>query len=373
MAQQIKKALIVDDSRLARIALSRLLKNREIDVDMVGSGHEGWVYLQSNQPDIVFMDCMMPGMDGFETASRIFSDPACHQPAIIMYTSQDTDADRQRAREIGIAGFLGKPTTLAALDELLESVAAGRRLPEAPVAAPAPVPASPTPELLPEQESAASRLDADELSRIAQAAAQKAAQRYFEELRQELGDTLADALQQIPSLAERRAAAVVEAAVERLTPAPAPAPEPLDTDALEMRVRDAAEESAQAVAGGIARDAGAAAARALAPQLIDEARQAAIEAVELADLHGRLQSIIEQDVVPALRDELTATAQQATAAAVEAGLEARVEMLESRLLTAAEHAAAAELRASSGALLLKAGAVGVVAGIVAAVVTGLLF
>lgn len=365
MAQQIKKALIVDDSRLARIALSRLLKTRDIEVDMVGSGHEGWQYLQTSQPDIVFMDCMMPGMDGFETAQRIFSDPACHQPVIVMYTSQDTDADRQRAREIGISGFLGKPTTVSALDELLQSIAAGQRLP---AAAPAPSAAEPS-EVEPTPEPQATETHAPaELSRISQAAAQQVAQRYFEELRQELSDTLADTLQQIPGIAERRAAALVDAAIERLLKNSA-----LDADAMEARMRDVAEDSAQTVAGGIARDAGAAAARALAPQLIDEARQAAIEAVELADLHGRLQSIIEQDVIPVLRDELIETANQITEAAVESGLEARSELLESRLLTAAEHAAAAELRASSSKLLIKAGTIGALAGIVAAVVAGLLF
>lgn len=357
MAQQINTALIVDDSRLARISLARLLKSRGIEVDMVGTGHEGWQYLKENKPDIVFMDCMMPGMDGFETASRIFADPACHQSAIVMYTSQDSEDDQQRAREIGVSGFLGKPTTQAALDALLESVMAGQSLPQMP-----PEDVVTADDLPSRQEPEAAHADAERMHQVAHSAAQKAAQHYFEELRQELSDTLADALQQMPSLAERRAVAVVDAAIERLTSAP----EPLDMDALVAQVKESAEERAQTVAGGVARDAGAAAARALAPQLIDEARQAAVEAVELADLHGRLQAIIEQDVVPSLRDELTAAAQQATAAAVEAGLEARADVLESRLLAAAEHAAATEIRAASGALLIKAGSAGVIAGIVAA-------
>jgi CheY-like chemotaxis protein len=385
MAQQIRTALIVDDSRLSRVALSKLLTNRGIEVAMAGCGEDGLEHLRGHQPDIVFMDYMMPDMDGFEASRRALSDPSCHKAPIVMYTSQDTDEDRLKAAEIGIAGFLGKPTTLGALDEVLEAIASGRmRAAAAPVpaqesqvsepvvvAAPVAPVAPPTPVAAPVAEPAAPAVTLDAARATAREVTEQLALRYFEQLREELNETLAQALrgvEEIETAAERRTVAAVEAAISQLPPPQ----EPVDLRALETQLRQVAENSAQQVAGGIARDAGAAAARALAPQMVAEARQAAIEAVELADLHGRLQTMVEQEVVPALRQELLAAMRQDTQTAVEAGLSARVDQLESRLLEAAEHAAAAELRASSGALLAKSVAAGVIAGVAAAVVTVML-
>lgn len=119
MGLQINKALVVDDSRLARIALSKLLEKRRLAVDTAGCGGEAVDYLKGEKPDVIFMDYMMPDMDGFSAAQMILNNPATADIPVIMYTSQDSDEDRARAAEIGICGFLGKPTTEDALDQLL--------------------------------------------------------------------------------------------------------------------------------------------------------------------------------------------------------------------------------------------------------------
>lgn len=363
--QQIRTALIVDDSRLARIALSKLLMNRGIEVAMASCGEDAFEYLRNHQPDVVFMDYMMPDMDGFEASRRMLADPDCHKPAIVMYTSQDTEEDRLKARQLGIAGFLGKPTTLTALDEVLNAVAA-RQVRPAPISkrAPAVEPASTRP--VPRVQEPKAPAHASDAAREA---SEQLALRYFEQLRQELADGLARVQTEVEDAAARRAATVVEAALSRL----APSPEPVDVVALEAQIRQAVTDSAQQVAGGVAREAGAAAARALAPQLIAEARQAAVEAVELADLPGRLQAMVEQDALPILRQELLTATFQEVEVVVQSSLDARIDQLESRLLEAAEHAAAAELRAASGGLLLKAIVAAAVAGVAAAVVTAMLF
>jgi CheY-like chemotaxis protein len=110
----------VDDSRLARIALSKLLQKRNVEVDVVGTGTEALDYLGGERPDVVFMDYMMPDMDGFEATRRIRELPDVGRDLpVVMYTSQDTDEDRQKARELGIAGFLSKPSGEHSLDEVL--------------------------------------------------------------------------------------------------------------------------------------------------------------------------------------------------------------------------------------------------------------
>ena len=67
-----KRALIVDDSKSARLFLARVLEKYDIDVDSAESAEAAIDYLSSNRPDVIFMDHQMPGMDGLQAvqASR---------------------------------------------------------------------------------------------------------------------------------------------------------------------------------------------------------------------------------------------------------------------------------------------------------------
>lgn len=121
MAQEIRKALIVDDSRLARLALSKQLQRREIESDAVASATEAVDYIGKQRPDVVFMDYMMPDMDGFEASARLLE--RSPDLPVVMYTSQDTPEDEVRAREYGICGFLPKPSTEEALTAALQAAA----------------------------------------------------------------------------------------------------------------------------------------------------------------------------------------------------------------------------------------------------------
>ncbi|MFV8836244.1 response regulator [Aquisalimonas sp.] len=120
----LTRALVVDDSRLARVALSKLLGRRGIEVDVAGSGGEALEYLRTQAPDVVFLDYMMPDMDGMEAARAIQALPERAPLPLVMYTSQDTDDDRLRAHELGVCGFLPKPTSENALDAVLADVEA---------------------------------------------------------------------------------------------------------------------------------------------------------------------------------------------------------------------------------------------------------
>ncbi len=132
----LNRALVVDDSRLARVALSKLLTRRGLEVDVAGSGGEALDHLRHSVPDVVFLDYMMPDMDGFEAAQAIQALPECPPVPLVMYTSQDSDNDRNRAREIGICGFLSKPTSDDGLDHVLRQVQAWERSAESAPAVP---------------------------------------------------------------------------------------------------------------------------------------------------------------------------------------------------------------------------------------------
>lgn len=117
-----RSALIVDDSRTALMALGRLLKGQGIATDMVESGPEALDYLRSNTPGVIFLDHMMPGMDGFETLTAIKANGRTASIPVVMYTSKEGDAYMGQALVLGAFGVLQKPVNPDELDEILQRV-----------------------------------------------------------------------------------------------------------------------------------------------------------------------------------------------------------------------------------------------------------
>lgn len=114
----IRTALVVDDSRSARYILQRLLERRHIHVEVADSAQQALAYLRAHRPDVVFMDDMMPGMDGNEAVDRLGADPRTADIPIVMYTGADYAAARQSSRR-GVIGVLSKPFTQADVNALL--------------------------------------------------------------------------------------------------------------------------------------------------------------------------------------------------------------------------------------------------------------
>ncbi|MGH8133283.1 MAG: response regulator [Steroidobacteraceae bacterium] len=103
-----KRALIVDDSKSARLFLARALERYDIDVDSAESAEAAIEYLGSNRPDVIFMDHLMPGMDGFQAVRAIKNDPRTATIPIMMYTSQQGELYLGQARALGAVGVLPK-------------------------------------------------------------------------------------------------------------------------------------------------------------------------------------------------------------------------------------------------------------------------
>lgn len=118
----VKRALIVDDSRSARVILSRMLEVHGLQVDTAESGEQALEYLRNTRPDVVFMDHLMPGIDGFEAVRAMKSNSQTASIPVMMYTSQEGVHYLAEARRIGAIGALSKtlkPTDVArALYEL---------------------------------------------------------------------------------------------------------------------------------------------------------------------------------------------------------------------------------------------------------------
>jgi len=103
-----KRALVVDDSKSARAFLARILERHEITVDAAESAEAAIEYLTRNKPDVIFMDHMMPGMDGFQAVQSIKNNPRTSTIPILMYTSQEGDLYLGQARALGADGVLPK-------------------------------------------------------------------------------------------------------------------------------------------------------------------------------------------------------------------------------------------------------------------------
>jgi CheY-like chemotaxis protein len=114
MQMSAKRALVVDDSKSARVVLSRMLEKYGIVVDTADSAETALDYLTRERPDVVFMDHLMPGMDGLQAVKIIKADPATATIPIMMYTSQEGELYVGQARALGAIGVL--PKTVKPID-----------------------------------------------------------------------------------------------------------------------------------------------------------------------------------------------------------------------------------------------------------------
>jgi CheY-like chemotaxis protein len=119
-----RKILLVDDSKSARYALRLLLKNHNLEVDTADSAEVALEKIQSELPDAIFMDHLMPGMNGFEALEALKKDPRTQHIPVVMCTSNDEEPYQRQAREKGALGILPKPADQAKLGEVLQAIEA---------------------------------------------------------------------------------------------------------------------------------------------------------------------------------------------------------------------------------------------------------
>jgi len=101
--------MIVDDSLTVRKITSRLLQREGFAVATAKDGMDALQLLSEQVPDVILLDIEMPRMDGFEFTKRIKGDPSFANIPIIMITSRTAEKHRNRAAELGVDLYLGKP------------------------------------------------------------------------------------------------------------------------------------------------------------------------------------------------------------------------------------------------------------------------
>ena len=112
--------MVVDDSVTVRKVTSRFLERQGFEVVVARDGVEAIDILQELRPDLMLLDIEMPRMDGFEVATQVRHNAQLSDLPIIMITSRTGEKHRERALEIGVTDYMGKPFQE---NELLERIA----------------------------------------------------------------------------------------------------------------------------------------------------------------------------------------------------------------------------------------------------------
>jgi twitching motility two-component system response regulator PilG len=113
------KVMVIDDSKTIRRTAETLLKKAGCDVITATDGFEALSVIADNHPDIIFVDIMMPRLDGYQTCALIKNNKDFKQTPVIMLSSKDSLFDRARGRVVGSDQYLTKPFTK---DELLGAI-----------------------------------------------------------------------------------------------------------------------------------------------------------------------------------------------------------------------------------------------------------
>ena len=117
----IKKIMVVDDSPTERAFMEGMLKKRGYEVSVVDSGEAAIERAKSEKPDLILMDVVMPGLNGFQATRAITRDEVTKHIPVIICTTKDQETDRIWGLRQGAKDYVTKPLSEG---ELLEKIKA---------------------------------------------------------------------------------------------------------------------------------------------------------------------------------------------------------------------------------------------------------
>jgi DNA-binding response OmpR family regulator len=119
MAAEGKKVLLVDDDEHILRSLRTYLEMEGFDVDTAGGGAEAIEKVDTYHPDLLVLDVMMPGMDGFQVLEALKNKPTTENLPIIMLTAKGQDMDVLRGYQRGASCYMTKPVNY---NELVDNI-----------------------------------------------------------------------------------------------------------------------------------------------------------------------------------------------------------------------------------------------------------
>ena len=109
----------VDNSPSMKKLLERSTENLDIDLTVFTSAKEAWSYLQSNTPDLLILNIIMPIKDGLSLLNEIRRLPNNRQTQVIIVSSKDYAQDRILANELGVLEFIAKPMPMQRITDVV--------------------------------------------------------------------------------------------------------------------------------------------------------------------------------------------------------------------------------------------------------------
>lgn len=119
MSDSLRTVMVVDDDELLRSLLEFKLVSKGFSVRTASDGESGLAAIRQARPDLVLLDAMMPGMDGFAVLQRLKSEPGLAEIPVIMLTARRQEADIVGALKSGVDDYIVKPFII---DELIMRV-----------------------------------------------------------------------------------------------------------------------------------------------------------------------------------------------------------------------------------------------------------
>lgn len=105
------RVMVIDDSNTIRRTAESLLKKAGCEVLTADNGFEALPLISANHPDLMFIDIMMPRLDGYQTCALVKNNPKFKDIPVIMLSSKDGLFDRAKGRVVGAEQYLTKPFT----------------------------------------------------------------------------------------------------------------------------------------------------------------------------------------------------------------------------------------------------------------------
>ena len=113
------KVMVIDDSKTIRRTAETLLKKEGCQVITVDNGYEALSMISDTRPDIIFVDIMMPRLDGYKTCALIKINKEFKKTPVIMLSSKDGLFDKAKGKVVGAEAYVTKPFTT---EELLDAI-----------------------------------------------------------------------------------------------------------------------------------------------------------------------------------------------------------------------------------------------------------
>ncbi len=120
------KVLIVDDSPTETFAFKAMLESNGFEVITADNGADGIALARQDLPDLILMDIVMPGLNGFQATRQLTKSPETAHIPVVIVTTKDQETDRVWGQRQGASGYLVKPVTMQGLVKTIREVLSGK-------------------------------------------------------------------------------------------------------------------------------------------------------------------------------------------------------------------------------------------------------